>query len=129
MTRLVLPNLSYPDGVFIPGVPGDDVAQATRHISRSLQQQPEQRVALPGLAGHLADQAVHIERDGADATVRPLLVADLRDAEHEHPTSDVVEHGVRVLQDVLQVVGVLGRDRQDLFPSALIKHQLKCPHP
>ena len=60
MTCLVLPNLGYPDGVFILSVSGDDVAQATRQVLRALLQQSEQRVALPRFAGHFADQAVHL---------------------------------------------------------------------
>ena len=61
MTCLVLPNLGYPDGVFILRVSGDDVAQATRQVLRALLQQSEQRVALPRFAGHFADQAVHLK--------------------------------------------------------------------
>lgn len=45
------------------------------------------------------------------------LVAGLGHSEHQHPTTDVIADVLGVLQDVLEVVRIVGGDGQDLLPG------------
>jgi hypothetical protein len=53
--------------------------------------------------------------------VHPLMMADRFGAEHEDPSLDVIGDVAAMTEQPPEHLGVLGADRQDLFPSTLIE--------
>lgn len=71
--------------------------------------------------------------DGYYGATRPLSclrrgnsgLADRCRAEHQHPAAHVVGGVLTFREQALQHLGVLGVDREYLFPGALVEHQLQ----
>src|SRR5688572_13264232 len=56
---LGVPDLGYPDGVFVRRGYGDDVAEAAGHGLAAVREGGEQFVALAGCGGEFRDRSVH----------------------------------------------------------------------
>ena len=59
--------------------------------------------------------------DSRPGNVHPLMMADGFGAEHEDPSLDVIGDVAAMAEQPPEHLGVLGADRQDLFPGTLIE--------
>jgi hypothetical protein len=111
--------------------PRTDVSSSTRARLPVPCPTPEARLPATMLAGGTAADALaaqlaqlaeqHLSAAGWPGDVHPLMMADRFGAEHEDPSLDVIGDVAAMAEQPPEHLGVLGADRQDLFPSTLIE--------